>query len=343
MLLEPSVFWSPYFWSPSACSMVTRAGSAPSSSASSAGIVLRTPWPISERAQTSVTRPSGAMWTKTFGRSPADAAGASALAGASASASALMSTSAQSNAAAKARRPANASARPPTNRRRVIAAAAVMSLHHQLARGALDRRADAAVGAAAAEVAGQRTIDVVVGRLRDPLEQRGRGHDLAGLAEPTLRDPEIAPRSLQRVAAVGRQPLDGGQRAPGGAAHRRHARADRLTVEVDRAGAAQRLAAAVLGADKAQHVAQHPEDRHLGVDVEVVIPAVDAQVDHRLPSGGHSAPASIHAATSWPRRSCVPGAGSRPAPGDQPQPTSGSRALCSAIWASVRRPLRAGS
>ncbi len=40
---EPSVFWSPYFASPSAWTIHTRAMSAPSSSAMRGGIELRTP------------------------------------------------------------------------------------------------------------------------------------------------------------------------------------------------------------------------------------------------------------------------------------------------------------
>lgn len=46
---EPSVFWSPYFLSPSACLTTTRFMSAPSSSAISTGSELRMPCPISER------------------------------------------------------------------------------------------------------------------------------------------------------------------------------------------------------------------------------------------------------------------------------------------------------
>ena len=41
-------------------------------------------------------------------------------------------------------------------------------------------------------------------------------------------------------------------------------------VDVDGAGAAQRHAAAELGAGHAQHVAQHPEERRVAVDIDVV-------------------------------------------------------------------------
>ena len=60
MLVEPSVFCEPYFASPTACSTRHRAQSASISSAMIIGIVVRMPWPISERWQTIVTMPSSA-------------------------------------------------------------------------------------------------------------------------------------------------------------------------------------------------------------------------------------------------------------------------------------------
>ena len=47
-----------------------------------------------------------------------------------------------------------------------------------------------------------------------------------------------------------------------------------------RAGAAQRRAAAELGAGQAQGVAQGPEDGRGGVDVERLVAAVDVQGGH---------------------------------------------------------------
>src|SRR5689334_2542095 len=48
--------------------------------------------------------------------------------------------------------------------------------------GLLDGRADAAVRAAAADVAGHRVVDVGVGRMGVARQQGRRRHDLAGLA-----------------------------------------------------------------------------------------------------------------------------------------------------------------
>ena len=45
--------------------------------------------------------------------------------------------------------------------------------------------------------------------------------------------------------------------------------AHHLAVEVHGARAAERLAAAVLRAGEAEHVAQGPQQRHLGIDVEL--------------------------------------------------------------------------
>ena len=51
---------------------------------------------------------------------------------------------------------------------------------------------------------------------------------------------------------------------------------------------------------------------------------------------GHAAPESAHALMSAPKAACVPGAGSRSAPGCPAQPTNGSRDMCSKM-ASDRR------
>ena len=64
MLVEPSVFCEPYFFSfPWACSTRHFDQSASISSAMIMGIVVRIPCPISERWQMSVTRPSSCSTT----------------------------------------------------------------------------------------------------------------------------------------------------------------------------------------------------------------------------------------------------------------------------------------
>ena len=61
MDFDPSVFWSPNLPSPMACSILTRAQSASSSSAATIGSDVRMPVPISERCATMCTVPSGSM------------------------------------------------------------------------------------------------------------------------------------------------------------------------------------------------------------------------------------------------------------------------------------------
>ena len=69
-------------------------------------------------------------------------------------------------------------------------------------RGAVDGRANALIGAAAAQVAGHGIVDVLVRGRRLLGQQRRGGHDLPGLAIPTLRDVQLEPCLLHRVAVA---------------------------------------------------------------------------------------------------------------------------------------------
>src|SRR5438132_1120044 len=67
-LREPSVFCPPYVASsPRAWAILTRDQSASSSSATAIGSAVRTPWPISDRCATMVTRPVSSMDTNAVG------------------------------------------------------------------------------------------------------------------------------------------------------------------------------------------------------------------------------------------------------------------------------------
>src|SRR5262249_49413358 len=67
-----------------------------------------------------------------------------------------------------------------------------------------------------------------------------------------------------------------------GAADRGHTRPHRLAVEVERAGAAQRHAAAELGTGETERFPDNPEQRGVWIDIDGVISAVDSQLDsHR--------------------------------------------------------------
>jgi len=138
--------------------------------------------------------------------------------------------------------------------------------------------ADPDVGPAAADVAGHRGIDVVVCRVGLGFEERDRGHDLARLAVPALDDVGLVPRALHRVRAVVRDPLDGRDLACADGRHRRHARAHRLAVEVNRARAALGHPASELRPHQTDDIPQYPQQGHLRRSVDVTYRTVDVEL-----------------------------------------------------------------
>src|SRR5260221_3431906 len=150
-------------------------------------------------------------------------------------------------------------------------------------RGLLDRFANADIGPTAADVAGHRVVDVGIRRMRVAREQRRSRHDLARLAVAALNDLPVEPGLLDlgdrrsRADGLDRRDLGGddavdrGDTGTGGDA-----------VDMHSAGAAERHAAAELRAGHAEHVAQHPQERDVTVDIDRAIDAVD------LNRGGHS-------------------------------------------------------
>jgi hypothetical protein len=154
-----------------------------------------------------------------------------------------------------------------------------------LASGALDRLADAHIGAAAADIAGHCGIDIgIVGIGRCGQERRCR-HDLPRLAIAALNHFDIEPRLLhfrpdRRVA----DRFDGRDRAVADRTRRQKAGAYRLAVDMHGAGAAQGHAATKFGAGQAQYIPQHPEQRHIGRNINGNCPAIDAELKrHGIP------------------------------------------------------------
>src|SRR5262249_39202827 len=130
--------------------------------------------------------------------------------------------------------------------------------------------ADALVGATATDI-GHRGVDVGVGRLRLLLEQRRRRHDLAGLAVAPFRHVDLQPRLLHRVRGIRRQALDGDDLV--GRFHVAdldRARAHHRIVDVHRAGAALRYAAAVLRAGEPDLFADDPQEGRIALDLHVM-------------------------------------------------------------------------
>ena len=114
--------------------------------------------------------------------------------------------------------------------------------------------------------------------LRRGREQRRGRHDLARLAVAALDHFELEPGLLHlRAGGVAPTPSIVVTARSRDRADRQHAGAHRLAVEMHGAGAALRDAAAELGAGHAEHVAQHPEQRHVRRRVERFLFAIDRQ------------------------------------------------------------------
>src|SRR6266850_2317308 len=144
--------------------------------------------------------------------------------------------------------------------------------------GVLDSLADSDIRTAAADVPRHGGVDIAVGRVGLGGEQRRCGHDLAGLAIAALRHLQLDPGLLDLLAGGGgADGLDRSDALAGRGRDRRDARAHRLAVEVDRARAAQSEAATEFRAGHAEHIAKHPEQRRVVVDIDAAGFAVDCQ------------------------------------------------------------------
>ena len=254
------------------------------------------PWPISERAMRITQRSSGMTTTQAL---------TSGVAGLPVAAAALLELPSNPNGRPSAS-PPPAVAEPTMNSApRQAGRCCGPGLHERPPResafGAVRRArcrgdahacrhahggADALIGAAAADV-GHRLVDVVVGRVRFFPQQRGGGHDLPRLAIAALRDVEREPGFLHGMRAVRRKPFD--RDDPVGGLHgadRNRAGTHDLAVEVHRARAALRDAAAVFGAGEADLLADDPQERSVGLHLHVTDPAVDVELGHRVSSKG---------------------------------------------------------
>src|SRR5690606_21816927 len=162
----------------------------------------------------------------------------------------------------------------------------------QLVRCLMDGSTDARIGAAAADIAAHGLVDLLFGGCGAGLEQAYRRHDLPRLAIAALGDVLLDPGLLHHLAHwIGLHAFNGGYRSSGHVRDRCDAGADRRAIHMHRAGAAQRHAAAELGAGHAQLVTQRPEQRHVVGDVEVPGLTIDLKLWHGelLASGGGAA------------------------------------------------------
>src|SRR5215470_10853135 len=242
-----------------------------SSSATSIGADVKLPWPISERAYRMTTLSSG--WTSTQALTSVPAFGLPFWA------------SADGKWKPTASPPPTRAELFRNSRREALMEVIAASSRLGRLRGGVDRRADPGVGAAATDV-GHRRIDVAIGGLRVLPQQRNCGHDLARLTISALRDFMIDPSLLHRVhPPARREAFDRHHSLTRDSGDRERTGAHRLTVHVYRARAALRDAAAVLGSLQVQHVPKRPQQRHLGLDIDLPHDAVDAQRDHRSSLG----------------------------------------------------------
>src|SRR6266705_731950 len=263
------------------CSVATFFQSHSSSSATSCARPVSVPCPISERAMRTTQLLSGLTTTQALTSVPAAVA---------ASADAMNGS-------------LNPSARPPPvaaeltmnlRRERFVARVVFfMVVSSSLLRhvsGHVHARADALVGAAAADV-GHRRVDIGVARLRVFPEQRGGRHDLSGLAVAALRHVERGPGPLHGMRAGRGKPFDVDDSvARFDVADQDGARAPHLAVDVHGTGAALRDPASVLRAGQAHLLADDPQERRPGLSLYVAYLAVDVEFCHERPplTGGES-------------------------------------------------------
>src|SRR5262249_19380056 len=134
------------------------------------------------------------------------------------------------------------------------------SMSHLL-RGAMNRGADAHVGAAPAEIAVHGLIDLRVAGMLRLSQKRGGVHDLPGLAVAALGDFFGDPGFLQRMRSICGKPFDCGDLLLPDVLQRRGAGANRLAIREDGTRSAEARSTAEFRARHPELVAQDPQQR----------------------------------------------------------------------------------
>ena len=143
-----------------------------------------------------------------------------------------------------------------------------------------DRRQDARIGAAAAEI-GDRLIHLRVGGIGRVLKQGRGGHQHARHAITALRHILGGEGLLQGMAAIFAQPFDRSHERAFDRADRDLARTTRGPIDDHCAGTAIARTAAIFGAGQVRGVAQRPKDGRLRVHLVMDGLAVDGEAGHR--------------------------------------------------------------
>src|SRR4029077_9650289 len=155
--------------------------------------------------------------------------------------------------------------------------ATTSGLHH--VGGAMNGAAQRRVRAAAADIGNVR-VDVGVGRFGKGFQECGHGHDLPGLAVAALWNAFFDPRALYRVVVIRGEAFDSDHLRAIESTDRHRTGPHGGTVDMHRARAAQCDTAAEFCARQTDNVAQHPEQRSIGLDVDLPGYSVDVDRDH---------------------------------------------------------------
>ncbi len=148
----------------------------------------------------------------------------------------------------------------------------------------LDGREDPRIRAAAADVARERSDDVLRARIGVRLQQGDRRDDHSGRAVAALKRLFLEKRRLDRMEpAVLGEPLDRDDLLARRFGDRRLAGRRRLPVEQHHAGAALTFPATVLGSGQLETIAQDREERFVGRGVDGSRSAVDGENDSGHP------------------------------------------------------------
>src|SRR6266404_4536811 len=231
-----------------------------SSSATSCARPVIVPCPISERTTRMFTVSSAAIATQTP------------ISGEPSCARAISGPNGRRRPSA---RPPPTAAEPMMNVRRFICMASSLDLGGGSVGCHVDRFTHLLEGAATTDI-GDGRVDVRVGGLQLVFQQRGDGHDHAGLAIAALRHVVLEPSLLHLMQlAVLREPFDRRDLLARRGADGEGARTYRRAIDVDGAGATLRDAAAVFGAGQADVLADYPEQRRIRVGVDVLRLPVD--------------------------------------------------------------------
>src|SRR5579862_244758 len=145
--------------------------------------------------------------------------------------------------------------------------------------GAMNGAAQTFIGSAAADI-GDVRVDVGVGGLGEGLQECSHGHDLPGLAVAALRNAFCDPGALYRMVVVRGQALDCDYLRAIESPDRYRTGAHGGAVDMHRASAALRDTATEFCARQADNVAQHPEKRCIGLNVDLPGYSVDVNRDH---------------------------------------------------------------